>query len=137
MTIPYPISDPNKPVEIWARGGEKFAKRLPNMKAFYDWYKPNTHGYMGARETKKDIVLFLESAEDVAATKKLPPLSALSRKGPRGTPQQVSVNGNIYRSVREAFKALGLPDSKHVKFRTELKAKLVATFNDYEFRIVQ
>ncbi len=40
----------------------------------------------------------------------------------RSLKQKVSADGVTYRSVREAFKALGLPDSKHVKFRMELKA---------------
>jgi hypothetical protein len=34
----------------------------------------------------------------------------------------VSVDGVQYKSVRDAFKALGLPDSKHVPFRKKLKA---------------
>lgn len=40
----------------------------------------------------------------------------------RSMKQRVKVGNVEYRSVREAFKALGLPDSKHVKFRMELKA---------------
>lgn len=34
----------------------------------------------------------------------------------------VKVNGVEYPSVRKAFEALGLPDSKHIKFRMELKS---------------
>lgn len=34
----------------------------------------------------------------------------------------VKVNGVEYPSVRQAFQALGLPDSKHIKFRMELKS---------------
>lgn len=40
----------------------------------------------------------------------------------RAQRSHVKVAGTEYKSVREAFKALGLPDSKHIKFRMELKA---------------
>lgn len=45
----------------------------------------------------------------------------------------VKVNGVEYRSVREAFKALGLPDSKHIKFRMELKAAGKKSFDGKVF----
>lgn len=44
-------------------------------------------------------------------------------KEKRSERHKVFVNGNEYRSVREAFTKLGLPMNKHIKFRMELKAK--------------
>lgn len=55
---------------------------------------------------------------------------ARSRTGGR---THVKVNGVEYRSVREAFKALGLPDSKHIKFRMELKAAGKKSFDGKVF----
>lgn len=40
----------------------------------------------------------------------------------RSLKQRVQVNGEEYRSVLAAFLALGLPASKHIKFRAQLKA---------------
>ena len=40
----------------------------------------------------------------------------------------VKASGQIYRSVREAFEALGLPLSKHIRFRMELKSVHELTF---------
>ena len=42
----------------------------------------------------------------------------------------------IYRSVRTAFKELGLPDKDHQKFRQELVAYGEAEYENYEFRVV-
>lgn len=39
----------------------------------------------------------------------------------RSTHSNVKVAGEIYRSVRAAFKALKLPDSRHIKFRMALR----------------
>lgn len=54
----------------------------------------------------------------------------------RSLKQRVIVDGTGYRSVFEAFKALGLPESKHVKFRMELKAAGKAVFAGHKFSIV-
>lgn len=40
----------------------------------------------------------------------------------------VKASGTLYRSVREAFEQLGLPLSKHIKFRMELKSVQELTF---------
>jgi cell wall-associated NlpC family hydrolase len=49
-------------------------------------------------------------------------------KAARSERHHVRVHGVEYRSVREAFKALSLPDSQHIKFRMTLKAAGKATF---------
>lgn len=54
-------------------------------------------------------------------------------KAARVTRHSVNVNGVEYRSVREAFKALGLPDSKHIKFRMDLKATGKQSFGGHVF----
>lgn len=51
------------------------------------------------------------------------------------------VKGETYTSVRKAFAALGLPDSKHQRLRKELVAEGKATFTDedgtkYQFTLV-
>lgn len=48
----------------------------------------------------------------------------------------VKVGGTQYRSVAEAFRQLGLPMEKHVKFRGELKAAGKATFDGNKFTVV-
>lgn len=59
----------------------------------------------------------------------------------RSLKQKVSVGGTLYRSVRQAFEALHLPDSKHVKFRGELKASKTAKFKHgdktFTFKLVE
>lgn len=55
----------------------------------------------------------------------------------RAARTHVKVNCVEYRSVREAFKALGLPDSKHIKFRMELKASGKKTFDGKVFVTVK
>lgn len=47
-----------------------------------------------------------------------------------GVKAPVVVNGKAYRSVREAFVQLGLPLSKHQKFRKELKLAGSKVFED-------
>jgi hypothetical protein len=54
-------------------------------------------------------------------------------KAARVTRNSVNVNGVEYRSVREAFKDLGLPDSKHFKFRMDLKATGKQSFGGHVF----
>ena len=56
----------------------------------------------------------------------------------RAQRSHVKVAGVEYKSVREAFKALGLPDSKHIKFRMELKATESGrkTFEGHTFVLV-
>jgi len=54
-------------------------------------------------------------------------------KAARVARHSVTVNGVEYRSVREAFRALGLPDSKHIKFRMDLKATGKQAFNGLVF----
>lgn len=53
----------------------------------------------------------------------------------------VSVAGTMYRSVKEAFEKLNLPLGKHIKFRMELKAEGVKTFEHegkkYNFKTVE
>jgi hypothetical protein len=55
----------------------------------------------------------------------------------RSTHNAVEVDGVRYRSVREAFKALGLPDSKHIKFRGQLKLYGEQAFGKHTFVLVQ
>jgi hypothetical protein len=59
----------------------------------------------------------------------------------RSARDNVSVEGKgTFRSVAAAFKQLGLPMSKHIKFRIEVKANGTGTFkygeDEYEFRVV-
>lgn len=60
----------------------------------------------------------------------------------RSARDNVAVNGKgTFRSVAAAFKALGLPMSKHIKFRIEVKSNGTGTFkygeDEYEFRVVK
>lgn len=59
----------------------------------------------------------------IAASWKDPKIAAK-----RAERTHVKASGQIYRSVREAFEALELPLSKHIKFRMELKAVHELTF---------
>lgn len=54
----------------------------------------------------------------------------------RTTRNAVKVGRTTYRSVREAFRVLGLPDSQHIRFRAELKAAGRATFAGHRFVLV-
>lgn len=59
----------------------------------------------------------------------------------RSARDNVAVDGHgTFRSVAAAFKALGLPMSKHIKFRIEVKSNGTGIFkygtDEYEFRIV-
>lgn len=60
----------------------------------------------------------------------------------RSTHNKVVVAGETYRSVREAFKALTLMDSRHIKFRRVLKTAVggKATYEEdgkkYNFKVV-
>jgi hypothetical protein len=55
----------------------------------------------------------------------------------RSARHHVVVNGVGYRSVRAAFTALGMPLSKHIKFRAQLKAAKVLAWNDkFQFSLV-
>ncbi len=55
----------------------------------------------------------------------------------RSARHHVVVNGVEYRSVRAAFTALGMPLSKHIKFRAQLKAAKVLAWNDkFQFSLV-
>lgn len=68
-------------------------------------------------------------------------------KNRRLTRNRVLVNATVsgellgdFRSVREAFAQLGLPEAKHIKFRMELKSALTNTFEwegkSYDFKII-
>lgn len=57
-------------------------------------------------------------------------------KAARSARHAVEVAGVQYRSVREAFKALGLPDSKHIKFRGDLKRQGEGVFEGHDFKLV-
>lgn len=55
----------------------------------------------------------------------------------RSLKQHVQVNGVEYRSVLAAFQALGLPVSKHIKFRAQLKAAGALAWNEkFHFAVV-
>lgn len=54
----------------------------------------------------------------------------------RNTKNKVKADGRVFRSVREAFKWFGFPDSKHQKFRKELKAAGWGEFGGVTFEIV-
>jgi hypothetical protein len=58
-------------------------------------------------------------------------------KAARSARHAVEVAGVQYRSFREAFKALGLSDSKHIKFRGELKKAGEGVFEGHDFKLVQ
>lgn len=53
----------------------------------------------------------------------------------RATMHSVFVNGTEYRSVRAAFRVLGIDDKGHEKFRVKLKAEGKATYEGYEFTL--
>lgn len=56
----------------------------------------------------------------------------------RAKRDHVEVEGKgVFPSVLKAFQALGLPVSKHIKFRMELKAQGSAKFGSYNFKIVK
>jgi hypothetical protein len=55
----------------------------------------------------------------------------------RSTHNAVEVDGVRYRSVREAFKQLGLPDSKHIKFRGQLKQYGEQAFGKHNFVLIK
>jgi len=60
----------------------------------------------------------------------------------RAERSNVSVAGHgQFRSVKEAFEKIGLPLSKHIKFRMHLKAEQTATFEDegkkFKFTIIE
>ena len=60
----------------------------------------------------------------------------------RSARDSVVVDGKgTFRSVAAAFKALGLPMSKHIKFRIDVKSNGSGTFkygeDEYEFRVVK
>lgn len=60
----------------------------------------------------------------------------------RSARDNVAVDGHgTFRSVAAAFKALGLPMSKHIKFRIEVKSNGTGIFkygtDEYEFRVVK
>ena len=56
----------------------------------------------------------------------------------RATRHRVVVDGKgEFRSVREAFCRLGLPISKHIRFRMALKAAGALAFGDLMFRVQQ
>lgn len=57
-------------------------------------------------------------------------------KAARSTRHAVAVEGVEYRSVREAFAALGLPMNKHIKFRGELKKAGEGVFEGHDFKLV-
>jgi hypothetical protein len=73
-----------------------------------------------------------KAREEFAVTKKVEKVAQLK--------SAVQVAGVIYKSVRVAFRALDLPDSKHQKFRKALKLSGKETFRhegtDYEFAVV-
>lgn len=48
--------------------------------------------------------------------------------GDGGQKKRITVNGSPYRSVFAAFESLGLPVSRHIKFRGELNASGAETF---------
>lgn len=58
-------------------------------------------------------------------------------KAARSARHSVEVDGVAYGSVAKAFKALGLPMSKHIKFRGELKKAGEGVFEGHDFRLVQ
>lgn len=49
----------------------------------------------------------------------------------------VEVDGVAYNSTRSAFRALNLPDNKHVSFRKQLKAAGELEFSGHTFKIVE
>jgi len=77
--------------------------------------------------------LFKETGE-VAKPKANRPVEKASAVKPskpsnaKGHKQRITVDGNPYRSVAEAFTSLDLPMNKHIRFRTALKVSGKETF---------
>ena len=83
-----------------------------------------------------EVKVVRTAAEGIAESWKRPEV-ALARV----TRNTVVCNGEEFQSVRAAFAAFGLPDSKHIKFRMALKAEGFKTFThngvDYKFIIAE
>lgn len=60
--------------------------------------------------------------EELPSTKIAASWNDSTVRAARSTRTSVSVGGNTYRSVADAFRKLGLPMGKHVAFRVALKA---------------
>lgn len=102
-----------------------------------------------------ELAAKVEAAQAAAAAAAKPASKAAAKKAPadrsaaisrswedkvvaakRATHHKVVVDGSIYRSVRAAFEALGLPLGSHIKFRMELKSAGAKKFADHSFSIV-
>jgi hypothetical protein len=55
----------------------------------------------------------------------------------RAEKNKVTADGVEYGSVRKAFAALGLPDSKHIKFRGALKLAGKLNFEGHKFVVIR
>ncbi len=83
--------------------------------------------------TMKPVAKKVSAASPVAANRS----EAISKtwadpkvKEARSTRTHVKAAGKVFRSVKEAFEELGLPLSKHIKFRMELKQHAQLTFTN-------
>lgn len=87
-------------------------------------------------KVKKPTQPAANRSDAIAASWKDPKVAAK-----RAERTHVKASNTVYRSVREAFVALGLPLEKHIKFRMELKQVAEMTFKHegraISFKVVQ
>ena len=87
-------------------------------------------------KAKKEAQPAANRSDAIAASWKDPKVAAK-----RAERTHVKASNTVYRSVREAFVALGLPLEKHIKFRMKLKQVAEMTFKHegraISFKVVQ
>lgn len=96
----------------------------------------STEYWRDTGEIYKDLAKSDTRSKAIAATWENDQIAAA-----RSARDNVAVDGHgTFRSVAAAFKALGLPMSKHIKFRIEVKSNGTGIFkygtDEYEFRVV-
>jgi hypothetical protein len=125
------------------------AAPTPDLIAFYNKKTGKNLKRFANRETAvQRVAALLPARRPTPMPKKQPTGSTISEavKKSWGVPEvaaarrkrdAVIVAGERYKSVREAFRQLNLPDSKHIAFRGELKAKGKAEVQGYKFSIAK
>lgn len=133
------ITNRDAPVEVSIRtsksGPDVFTHRkFKNMNEFEAWYSPKHVYFLGASSTPALTTMTFDELKPAPVNR---PKTVRDRAAPTAS-AAVSVNGEPYGSVLKAFEALKLPIPKHQKFRAELKAAGVLTFEHgkkrYEFK---
>lgn len=85
--------------------------------------------YYNAKSGKKPIKKFADRKTAEKRVAALVPVKGFQRS-------KVLVNGQEYRSVKQAFEKLKLPLGRHIKFRMKLKAAGKLAFDDkHEFKV--